>query len=366
MRLRDAILMYLVCLCHGKVCPPLPAYTLLPSTPTSLPRCQRQAFASMKRWRALQRRVCPSVPLSVRAPAALPHSNQVVKCSHNLTRAGSAGEYGSTMERKRQMMSRINPPRQTRPDPQLWAPPFQNLNLRPPYWNHPRRRGDRHTSLNAQQRAGEVSITISISTSITTVPPHSRAAAAKPRSPSGRPSATSAPGDPCATPPSSAARTVVIMQPLGTSASHMLPTAKFPTRRSRTARRAEVWGSAAGHPNPHTDTTTAGSTTGRTVPRQREHLNPSIPVAVTLTAARSLGCPHCRTATTTGLLSVSRGTIKGPVWPTAAVMSAVPPRPHAPWSRCPAGHPAAPGGPVLLLLHPISTYAPSSIHSLGR
>lgn len=269
------------------------------------------------------------------------------------------------MARKRQMMSTIDPPKQARPDPQQWAPPFQNLNPQPPYWNHPRPRGDRHTSLSTQPKAAGVSITISISTSITTVPPHSRAAE-KPRSPSGRPNATSVPGDPCATPPSSVPRTVVIMQPRGASVSHMPLTAKFPTPRSRTARRPVVRGSAAGHPNPHTGTTTVGSTTGRTVLQQRYPLNLSILVAVTPTPARSPGCPLYRTATTTGLLSVSRGTLRGAVWQIAAVKSAVNPRLQAPWPRCPVGPLVAPGGPVLLLLRLISIYVQFSIHSLGR
>lgn len=265
------------------------------------------------------------------------------------------------METKRCTVSMINPSRQTRADPQQWAPPFENLNPRPPYWNPPLRRGDRHTCLNAQQKAGEVTI----STSITTVRPHSRATA-KTRSPSGRLSAISVPGDPCAIPPSLAARTVVTLQPLGASVSYIPPTAKFLTPRSQTARRTELWRNAAGHPSLPTGTTTTGSTTGRTVHRQPSNLNQSTPVAAARTPVRSPGCPPFQTATTTGLFSVSRGTIKGSMWLGAGARSTVHPRPPAPRSRCPEGPLAAPGGPVLLLLHLMSIYALSSIHCLDR
>lgn len=266
------------------------------------------------------------------------------------------------MDARRRAMSMSDPPGPTRPQPQQWAPPSPNLNPRPPCWNPPLRRGDRHTSQNAQRRAGEVS---RIRTSTTTVPLRSTATAT-PTSPSGPPRAMSAPADPCATRPSPAGRTVVTTQPFGSRVSRASPTAKFLTRRSQTARWTEAWRSAAGHPSPRTGTTTAGSITGRTVHWQRSRLHRSIPVAAQRTADRSPGCRPRRTATTTGRPSVSRGTIEGSVWLIPAVRSTVRPRPPAPRCRCPVGPLTAPGGPVLLPPRLTSTHALSSIHCLGR
>lgn len=156
------------------------------------------------------------------------------------------------------------------------------------------------------------------------------------------------------------------MQPRGASVSHMPLTAKFPSPRSQTARRAEVREIAAGHPNPNTGTTTARSTTGRTVHLEQDQRNLNTPDAVKPTATRPPGCPPCRTATTTGLLFVSRRAIRGPVWRTAAFRAAVHPRLRAPWCRCPAGPLVVPGGPAPLPPHLTSIYAPFLIHSLDR